>query len=427
MTATAIPRRRGTCPGLSEPLPTGDGLLVRLMPIGTVSLAAFGQLCAAAQAHGNGIVEISSRGSIQVRGLNAASAPRFAADIAALNIAADDGVPVLCNTLSGIDAEEIFDAANLAADLRRALAQRSMAAKLDAKVSIVIDGGGALGLARIPADFRLTAEIINGDVMLRVGAGGDDRKEADVGIVAPGHGVETVMRSLEVLAIRGRDARARDVLLIGGADVFRAALAELLVARPPKPASRSGEPIGPHPLRDGLLACGVGLAFGHADATSFRRLADAAEAAGASGLRAAPGRALMIIGLSANTASAFMAAAARLGFIVGADDPRRFVVACAGAPICISAHIAARALAPRIAEIATPWLGGAHMIHVSGCPKGCAHAAEAALTVVGTSQGCALVANGSARDAPFAVVATEALSSAIAAHMHEAAPEKHHG
>ena len=46
---------RGACPGLSAPMPTGDGLLVRLLPIGTVPLAAFAELCAAARKHGNGV------------------------------------------------------------------------------------------------------------------------------------------------------------------------------------------------------------------------------------------------------------------------------------------------------------------------------------------------------------------------------------
>src|SRR5271169_3030875 len=112
MTAPAItvPQRRGACPGLSAPMPTGDGLLVRLLPIGTIPLAAFTALCAAARTHGNGVIEITSRGSIQARGLSAASAPRFATAIAALGIAAEDGVPILCNGLAGIDAEEILDA-----------------------------------------------------------------------------------------------------------------------------------------------------------------------------------------------------------------------------------------------------------------------------------------------------------------------------
>ena len=100
MTARAIPgsQCRGACPGLSAPMLTGDGLLVRLLPIGAVPLAAFASLCAAAREHGNGIVEITARGSIQVRGLNAASAPRFADAVAALNITAADGIPCLLYT-----------------------------------------------------------------------------------------------------------------------------------------------------------------------------------------------------------------------------------------------------------------------------------------------------------------------------------------
>ena len=131
-------------------------------------------------------------------------------------------------------------------------------------------------------------------------------------------------------------------------------------------------------------------------------------------MRAAPGRALMIVGLTRQTAISLAAAAEALSFIVHADDPRRHVVACAGAPICASADIAARALAPHIAAGAAPHLDGSFKIHISGCAKGCAHPAPAALTVVGMPSGCALIANGSTRDAPFKIVATNELPAAVA-------------
>jgi precorrin-3B synthase len=70
-------------------------------------------------------------------------------------------------------------------------------------------------------------------------------------------------------------------------------------------------------------------------------------------------------------------------------------------------------MAPHFAEIAAPYLGDSFKIHVSGCAKGCAHPARAALTVVGTGAGCALVANGSARGEPFAVVPSDQLTTAI--------------
>jgi precorrin-3B synthase len=423
MTASApdLPQRRGACPGLSAPMATGDGLLVRLLPIGTIVLHAFAELCAAARQHGNGIIEVTSRGSIQVRGLTVASASRFAAAVGALGIAAADGIPVLTDPLAGLDPDEITDAAALAADLRLALAQSSLAQRLSAKVSVAVDCGRPLSVDGIAADIRLRAEAVNHGVVIRIGIGGDTDSASYLGTVSPDDGIAAVTRLLEGLALRGRSVRARDVLAADGIGVFRTDIEDLLVtpARPGESGhhlrrNERKEPIGLHPLRDGTFALGVGLAFGHANAMSLQRLTEAARAAGARGMRAAPGRVLMIVGLIQQTASSFAATAAALGFIVRADDPRRHVVACAGAPICASANIAARAIAPQIAAAAAPHLDGAFKIHISGCAKGCAHPAPVALTVVGTSSGCTLISNGSTRDAPFAAVATNELPAAIA-------------
>jgi precorrin-3B synthase len=430
--AATIARRRGACPGLSSPMPTGDGLLVRLQTVGTIPLGAFTALCREAERHGNGIIEITARGNIQVRGLSTASAPRFADAVAALNVAAADGTPILSNVLAGIDPEEILDAAALAADLRRALAQTSLSAGLGAKVSVVIDGGGVLGLDALAADIRTRAELIDGVVMLRVGVGGDGASAADLGVIMPADAAQALLRLLEVIGQRGREARARDIVATEGVAPFGAAIADLLrTSGRPKNNSRlrgtkGDDPIGLHPLSDERFACGIGLAFGHADAATLRRLIVAAAAADAVGLRTAPGRALMIIGLNGQTCSRFIADAESLGFVVRADDPRQRVVACAGAPICASAFIAARAVAPLVAETAAPLFGGAHTIHISGCAKGCAHSARAALTAVGTPDGCALIANGTTHDAPFATVAATELTSAVAQYARQTKREGSH-
>ena len=419
-------RRRGACPGLSAPMPTGDGLLVRLQPIGTVSVHAFAGLCAAARECGNGIIEITARGSIQVRGLTLESAPRFADAIAALGIAAQDGVPVLCNALAGVDPEEVLDGAALAADIRAALAQASFATRLAPKVSVIIDGGGALGLDAIAADIRMRADLIDGTVMLRVGVGGDSASAYDLGVVAVADAVEAAVRLLDVVAQCGRDTRARDTLEADGPGPFRTALAGLVCGASAPKLSTPPEPIGAFRLRDGSLAGGIGLAFGHADVSALRQLVEAAAAAGAAGIRVAPGRALMVVGLGEKNYFSFLAAAEWLGFIVRADDSRRRVVACAGAPICASAYIAARALAPLIANTTMPFLDGLRTIHISGCAKGCAHPRPAALTAVGTPDGCALIADGCARDAPFATVAARELPAAIARYAGEQRREDRH-
>jgi len=286
--------RRGACPGLSTPMPTGDGLLVRLLPIGTVGLDAFAALCEAARAHGNGVIEITSRGSLQVRGLTPDSAPRFAAAVGALEIAAADGIPVLSNALTGLDPEEILDASVLARDLRAALARGSLGASLSPKVSVVLDGGGSLSLGEIAADIRLRAEATDGRLALRVSVAGDDASSGEIGVVPPAHAANAAVLLLEVIAQHGRDARARDVLATEGLAAFRAALVraggscELALSRKER---KQGEAMGAHQLRDGSLACGVGLAFGHTDANSLGRLIEAGRSAGASGVRPAAGAA----------------------------------------------------------------------------------------------------------------------------------------
>lgn len=412
------PLRRGACPGLSAPMQTGDGLLVRMLPIGTIPLAAFSALCGAARQHGNGIVEVTARGSIQVRGLSPASAPCFAATVAALGIAADS-IAVHTSPLAGFDPDEILDAEKLAVDVRAALAGHAMAAPLSPKISVAIDGGGVLDLDGLSADIRLRAELKDRRTVLAVSVGGDRAGATRLGFVAPDDSALAVIRLIDVIAERGRSAGARDLVASDGAGRFHTAIGPLLLSPNSALDSRLRENertfvIGAHRLRGGSLACGIGLAFGHADTGSLERLTEVAIARGATGLRAAPDRALIFTGFSPDALSGFAAAAEQLGFIVRPDDPRRFVAACAGAPICASAHIAARTLAPRIAAVCASSLGERFTVHVSGCLKGCAHPAAAALTVVGTAEGCRLVADGAARDTPFAAVKADDLPAAIA-------------
>jgi precorrin-3B synthase len=425
---------------------TGDGLLVRMLPIGTIPLAAFAALCAAAREHGNGVVEITARGSIQVRGLSPTSAPRFAAAIAAFGIAASEGIAVHASPLFGLDPDEILDAEKVAADFRRALAERALAARLAPKISVVIDGGGKLGLDGLAADVRLRAELKNGQAAFAVGVGGDRASETHLGFIA-GDAAAAVIRLLEIIGERGRNVRVCDLVANEGAAQFEAVLGDSLLSSNKSScaalyrASTSydgakdvdgrdqpghDQALGAHRLRDGSLAYGLGLAFGHADASSLDQLAKAAAAAGARGLRTASARVVLAIGIAPDTLQGFAVEAERLGFIVRANDPRRFVVACAGAPICASAHIAARTLAPRIATDCAQALAEGSVIHVSGCAKGCAHPTSAPLTVVGTAKGCGLVADGTARDAPFAMVTVDEMPAALARHAGSSIGGAHH-
>ena len=132
------------------------------------------------------------------------------------------------------------------------------------------------------------------------------------------------------------------------------------------------------------------------------------------GLRTAPDRALLIVGLKPQNAGALATIAAGLGFVIRAGDPRRSIAACPGAPLCACTATPTRALAPAVAIAAEPMLDGSLSIHLSGCEKGCAHPAPAALTIVGMEERCGVVVNGAARERPAIELAAGALSASLA-------------
>jgi precorrin-3B synthase len=361
--------RRGACPGLSAPMQTGDGLLARLTPVGLIALDAFVGLCAAARAHGNGIVEVTSRGSIQVRGLRPETAPLFAAEVAALRIEASDGIPVLTDPLSGDDA--------LAIEIRAALKAASLATRLSAKVSITVDLDLAADIALRPIDDNVVHISLASSPL-----GAVPRKDA----------ADCVQRLLEKLAAMAPGSRMRDVLERDGLDGLRSVIADRLVDRPPPTRRPAVEPIGLHDFSSSTTL-GIGLPFGHSDAATLIRLADAARQAGAADVRPAPGRALLVIGMPGAAAETLVTSAEALGFIVDPADPRRRIVACAGAPICGSGEIPARAMAPLLKQAARNLADG-RIIHLSGCIKGCAHPAAAPVVVIGRAGQCDIVIDG---------------------------------
>lgn len=368
------PTRRGACPAFLAPMETGDGLILRLVPAdGRLSPAQLGGLADAARRFGNGMMEVTARGSLQVRGLTGETVGPLQVAVVALGITPRIGLAVDVSPLAGLDLSEIADGRPLAAAILAG--GEPLAGQLGPKVSVVVEGRGAVSLAGQKADVRLVA---TGPEQWALTVGNGPARvlpEADAATEA--------LAVLSAIAALGRAARATDLPGCGG----RARLAE------------AKAPLGRMPLADGTLAFGFGLPFGAGDAGQFEAIVDAAEAAGARDLRPGPERTLIATGLSEGAADTFAARLATFGCITISGDPRAAIAACAGAPACASAHIPARALAPVLAEAFAPLLDGTVSLHLSACTKGCAHPAPASLAFVGMDGGVALVHDGPASGA----------------------------
>ena len=87
MSAVNTPRIKGWCPGALRPMESGDGWVVRLRAHGgrlTQHQAA--GIAAAAQAHGNGLIDLTGRANLQLRGVTPDSHGPLIADLRALGL-----------------------------------------------------------------------------------------------------------------------------------------------------------------------------------------------------------------------------------------------------------------------------------------------------------------------------------------------------
>src|SRR5688572_14311502 len=78
-------KTRGYCPSVWTPMPSGDGLIVRVRPRhARASARHVAALARLAPASGNGIIELTRRGNLQIRGVSAASWPSLRAELVEL-------------------------------------------------------------------------------------------------------------------------------------------------------------------------------------------------------------------------------------------------------------------------------------------------------------------------------------------------------
>ncbi|MEW9617419.1 precorrin-3B synthase [Shinella sp. S4-D37] len=398
--------RRGACPSIAAPMRTGDGLLVRLRPAATaLTVQDLLALAYLARAHGNGLVEITARGNLQLRGLTETSVPPLAAGLAAAGIVPQRGVAIEVPPLAGIDPTELADAAPIADALRAALADAALS--LAPKLAVVVDGGGVLSLADMVADIRLDTVAGTQGLAWRLSVGGDRVTARPVALLPRERVVEGVMATAAALAAIGPAARGRDL--------DPAVLAAALGADPAPPlaAVAPAHPLGAHRIGTETVL-GLAPAYGQIHADRLAALVHALAGCGATEFRLAPHHTLLVRGLSTETLAAAEAAAMREHVWSTREAPGRTVSVCTGSAGCASASFDTHAAADALVAEAGDLLDGSFDVHVSGCPKGCAHPAAAAVTLCGTAAGVGLVLGGRAGDAAAAILPAGALAPALA-------------
>jgi precorrin-3B synthase len=332
---------KGWCPDAWHPMAAGDGLLVRVRPMmGRIDGAQLAGLRDAALAYGNGLIDLTSRANLQIRGVSEQGWEPLIRRLIALGLVhADPIMEARRALLVAPDWEAGDDTACIAAQWADRLAEFP---DLPAKVGFAIDAGSAPLLTGKAGDFRIEPGAQGGLILRAAGR--------PTGVA--------VTRSDAVDALL---ALAHWFVACGGREAGR-----MMRHKAALPDWAQGDVATATPilsLRPGQHALGFiyGVPFGQIDAATLAELAPHA-------IRLTPWRMLIAEGAEGRAIE---------GLLQDPADPLLRVDACPGQPSCPQASVETRVLARQI----DPYVNG--RLHISGCAKGCARSAPAALCLTG--------------------------------------------
>lgn len=389
----SIHRRRGWCPSVWAPMESGDGLIVRVRAVqGRLVSARLRALAAAAATFGNGLIELTRRANLQLRGASSASLAELQTELLRLDLTEpkrederEVELSLLVCPLSGLDARcPPLEA--MAGQLATVLSSFPIRRGPGEKFLVALTGGSDT-FERVHADILVILHEQHPErAELRVAAGEPGSPAASLGACR----VADAPRAVQVLLAVARQPtgemrRMRDVVRSHGLGGLRALLEPLEFDDSSMPGAWPASCLGFHSgLRSWL---GFSLPFGSATAEDWQAIADMAERFGAGELRVTPTRAVLLPDVREADLEHLTELLGQRGFSVGERAPALQLVACSGAPRCRSAHGETRRLAAMLAELASQGLEQNATLHVSGCEKSCAWGGAADITLVSSPNG----------------------------------------
>ncbi|MBY6056733.1 precorrin-3B synthase [Leisingera daeponensis] len=368
MSAAAAPKVYGWCPGALRPMMSGDGLVVRVRaPLGRLSVAQARGVARLSQEYGNGLLDISARANLQMRGIREEAHEELIAGLRGLGlIDPDPRAEARRNVILAPFWQEGGDTRAIASELSAALTAATDLS-LPGKFGFAVDCGETPVLQDTAADIRI--ERAGGQLVLRA-----DGAET-------GKAVTRESAAEEALSL------ARWFVETGGVTDGRGRMKLHLAKGIALPAGHTApRAIASFTAKPGIVSAGrlAALEFGQMPAATLAQLADHGE------IRLTPWRMLLVEGPKDLPPLP--------GLILDATDPRLQVVACTGAPGCLQALSSTRSLARELA----PFIPAGTRLHVSGCTKGCACPRTAPLTLTATGHNeFSLIRNGTAADQPL--------------------------
>jgi precorrin-3B synthase len=340
-----------------------------------LSAAQLRVLAAASSELGDGNLELTSRGNIQIRALRP-GAPRVLSDrlyAAGLlpSITHERVRNILASPLSGLDEHSLYDVLPLAAALDHLLCATPALADLPGRFLFALDDGRG-DLSALRADVAV--QILPGATEAALLLGGELR-----GAQVPVEDVPSVMVAAAEAFLAERTAQDSEAWRIteladGPARIYnRLGLSRL--------SASVLSTAGPLVAGTGKGALVVTVPLGSLAGAQAAALADVAET-GNGQIRVTPWRSVVLGGVGGDAVARLVG----VGLVVEGESPWNGVTACAGKPGCAKALADVRADARAVMAR----IPGRRPVHWSGCERRCGKPTGGFVDLVALGKGYAI-------------------------------------
>jgi precorrin-3B synthase len=424
--------RPTACPSLSRIVTALDGGICRIkLPCGELSAAQADALAGAAERYTSGVIEVTNRANLQLRGVRAGGenaltqalidarlGPNGRSEEAsrstdrttsqsATTLAADDVRNVMVSPTAGRDPQALIDTTPLAHEILERLRTDTRLHALSAKFALLLDGGERLAMLDHPHDIWLAAmpsPSANADAprfafgLARcppVQGTSDDANRAALAAVEPHRAGALLAALLHTFLDLAEPSmtRMRDLLAVCSAD----ALMRHVEARIDFPLWRDASihawrrapadaslRLGAHQQHaEDLWHAGAQPPLGRLNAASLRGLATLARELGNATLRMTPWQSVLLPDIASRNVTAAIAGLENLGLACSPADPLTRLIACTGSTGCAKSLADTKADAMHLATRLPPGVD----VHLSGCPRSCAAAHRAPHTLLAVAPG----------------------------------------
>lgn len=378
--------RPSACPGLLRIVQALDGGICRIkLAGGSITAAQAIAVAEAAQAYASGVIEATNRANLQIRGIgaeqNALIAMLLAADLGPSNAAGDDVRNLMLSPSAGLDPQMLFDTRPLADEILATLQNHPRFHELSAKFAVQLDGGEALAMLEHHHDLWLSAFVRNGQTLLAFGLAGCPGLDAPLAAVPLDQGHALVVAVLEAFLDLATLEQTRMRHLPVDNLLARLNLPLLPIDGFKRRSSGAFLHVGIYPqAQKNQFYVAAIIPLGRLDSTMLKGIAQLAGEYGDGTLRFTPWQGVLLPNVE--KPHAVTKRLEQLGLLCSGDQPLAHMTACTGSSGCGKALADTKSDALHLAE-----LQPGHAVHLSGCPRSCAAAHIAPVTLLAVSPG----------------------------------------